>query len=99
MSRKLLAFLLSELSTVRVICKHDKCGVVTELPADQLPVRFGGDPVFCPHCRLSLCAGLSSHAAGRAPHNPMTALAYAIAEVSRADAKFDLEFVLADTGE
>ena len=54
-SRKLVSFLLSELKTVRVICKSDGCRVVTELPMDQLVKRFGGETVSCPHCGGFLC--------------------------------------------
>jgi hypothetical protein len=40
MSRKLLAFLLSELRTVRVICKNPACGAVVELPIERLGVKM-----------------------------------------------------------
>lgn len=102
MSKRLWSFMLSELRIVRIICKNKpkdpasgkdrECGVVTELPADQLSAKFGGDPAYCPHCRLWLCQGAPS----RNGQNALTFLAYAIAEAQKPDAKFDVEFVLPD---
>lgn len=57
MSRNLLAILLSELKTVRVICRHTtpanrECGGVVEVPIEDLArVRA------CPLCKLELLRG------------------------------------------
>lgn len=47
-SRHLFAVLVSELSTVRVVCPHPNCRAVTELTLDQLAVRLGSGA--CPVC-------------------------------------------------
>lgn len=90
-SRKLVTFLLSELKTVRVICKHRGCGVVTEMPTNQLTVRFVGNQAACPHCR-----GILFHESPLHTVTPAVALAYLAAESVRADAMYDIEFVLPD---
>jgi hypothetical protein len=55
MSRNLLVFLLSELDTVRVICRHANCGVTIELPVGQLGQRFANG--HCPACNQLLASG------------------------------------------
>jgi hypothetical protein len=89
MSRKLFAFLLSELKTVRVICPH--CGGAAEMTIDQLAMRFGGNRT-CIACNQSF--GIGDNA-----DNTLTRLAKAMREyqTTQANAKFpDLEFVLPD---
>lgn len=61
MSRKLLAFLLSELNTVRIVCK--KCRTAVEMTAEQV----GGVTEYnCLGCRTTINAAtaLKSLAAG-----------------------------------
>ena len=91
MSKKLFAFLLSELKTVRIICKHDNCGVVVEVPVDKLNDKFGGSgAVKCIHCGRLLTEF------SIAAVNPFSMVHHAIIESQRKDAKFDIEFVLPD---
>jgi hypothetical protein len=45
MSEKLLKLLLSDLNTIRIVCR--KCGAAVEVPIDRL--GNAGD-VFCPGC-------------------------------------------------
>ena len=49
MSRKLLIFLLSELQVVRVICKAEGCGAVSEVGIAQAEEMFA-EP-YCKRCR------------------------------------------------
>ncbi len=51
MSRRLLAFLLSELKTVRIICQHPSCGAVTEMTVEAMATRFKGRTAECPVCQ------------------------------------------------
>jgi hypothetical protein len=88
-SRKLLAFLLSELRTVRVICPE--CKAVTEIPADQLPVRFA-DP-HCPVCRRPW-HGLAGRDGSR-----LAALGRAIHDIQQSASGDMVEFVIPDDGE
>ena len=87
MSRKLFAFLLSELKTVRIICPH--CGSVSEVALDQIDARFGG--AVCHFCTNNL--GFSEH------QNHLVALAKAIANLQEIQKKaagmaIEVEFVL-----
>ena len=52
MSETLLRFLLTELKTVRVICKRKDCGAVTELPVERLEHAFR--EFKCPLCRAKI---------------------------------------------
>lgn len=55
MTKKLFSFLVSELKTVRVICKNRVCGAITELPVEQVE-RVFQDPK-CPVCGMHLSGG------------------------------------------
>jgi hypothetical protein len=90
MSRKLLAFLLSELKIVRVICKSAKCNGngVTEIPIGRIRNTF--DSPVCPICREPLAA------------DHLIALAKAIEAIHDNQKKpsnpggFDVEFIITD---
>lgn len=88
MSRKLLAFLLSELQTVRVICK--KCEVVTEMTADKASGKFQSGR--CPVCEEWF------YNPGSTGFNPLFELLKMIQETKRITT-FDVEFTLPDSGE
>ena len=84
MSRKLLAFLLSELNTVRILCR--KCSAVAEMPLADLGRQPGHACRFC-NAPFSL-----------PPKNPgpFAALAQAIGELQKMNSAVDVEFVLPD---
>lgn len=85
MSRKLFAFLLSELNLVRVKC--GKCKNVVEIKAEDLGANFGNN-ALCPICgvRFSCSSG---------PQSPFTLLATAIKDF-RNTKDVEIEFVLPD---
>jgi hypothetical protein len=53
MSRKLLAFLIEELETIRIRCKHPDCGLIIELKVADLFAKFKIPK--CPGCNKELC--------------------------------------------
>ena len=86
MSRKLFAFLLSELKTVRLICKNPKCGGVTELTVERLGTKFF-DKAECPLCRAEFFGD-------RQVLNPLLQLARTVQEIQKRSAVVEVEFVL-----
>jgi hypothetical protein len=84
MSKKLLAFLLSELTTVRIICR--KCSVVTEMPIDILIATKGG-ATQCPSCKNSFTFQSVQ---------PIANFASAVAEMRQIGLAVDLEFTVED---
>jgi hypothetical protein len=92
MGRKLLAFLLSELAIVRIICKM--CNGVTELPIAELPKRFSGGECRCPICQKPIMVQLSPTTSA----NPLAALAMIATKVKESHAQCDVEFILPDNG-
>lgn len=99
MPRTLSLLRLSEVSTVRVVCKHDGCGVGTELPVGQLIKLFGKETVSCPHCNGILCRAPAANHFGlqNIPLTPLFMLAHAAEEAAKQGSKFDIEFVLPDS--
>ena len=88
MSRKLLAFLLSELKIIRLICKRQSCGGVIEVPVDKIsPEKF--DAPKCPLCGHTL---LTVHP----DQNPILKVASAVTAMQRLKNDFEIEFVLND---
>ncbi len=87
MSEKLFKFLLSELSTVRIIC--GSCGVVTETSIDKLESVFKGGQ--CPSCKASISPPLENIEAGA-----LGKLSQAIRLLGKENLK--VEFVLPDNG-
>lgn len=57
MSKTLFTFLLSELKTARLICKH--CGAVAEMPTEKLSQLHTRD-TFCPACNMAFPRGDST---------------------------------------
>jgi hypothetical protein len=91
MSRKLLAFLLSELATVRVICKNPKCGNVTELKTSVVGKWFNDastGEVRCPTC------GNVFYATTAGRDNPFLSLEHAVNDFSLIAARVGIEFVV-----
>ena len=88
MSERLFKFLLSELKTIRVHCQVPGCGVVIEVPVDQLDQKFG--TMRCPVCQQQL------YAPTERGENPFVSLASAM-RLFRSDAtRAQIEFVLPD---
>ena len=84
MSRKLFAFLLSELNVVRVKCKH--CGIVTELPTDEIYAKF--QVPTCKYCGTNFAAADDKR-------NPFARL-QSLVEAYRASNDVEIEFILPD---
>jgi hypothetical protein len=89
MSRKLFAFLLSELKTARVICPQPQCGAVTEVSVAQLSGRFDRHPC-CPLCKKEFFDAATSQP------NPIERLADAIRDLQADTKRVQIEFVLPD---
>lgn len=88
MSRKLLAFLLSELAVVRVICKSSMCGAVVEVPISKLSASFT-------HHQCRVCgATFFPHAS-----DYLADLERAIQGIALHQDKVDVEFILSDEGD
>lgn len=91
MSRRLFAFLLSELKTIRIICSG--CKGVSEVEIDQVRQYFSNPD--CRYCRKPL--GFASH------NNVLTQMANAIADIQTlqkgTEGTAKIEFVLPDDGE
>jgi hypothetical protein len=83
-SRHLLAFLLSELTTVRLLCKAPGCGVIFEMPLEALA---GARWRACPSCHASFDPAQS----GTGPLLDFAAAARALQGFQKV---LDLEFVL-----
>jgi hypothetical protein len=86
MSRKLLAFLLSELETVRLICQKENCGGVIECRLDRL-----GDEFLKLECPI--CKDLYRDTSGKP--EPLSRLANAIRELRKHEKRVIVEFVIA----
>ncbi|HYH66571.1 MAG TPA: hypothetical protein VD866_17890 [Urbifossiella sp.] len=97
MSRRLLAFLLSELKTVRLICQRPQCGAVTEMSVESLGARFANRTPGCPVCNHDF-AGVA--AGDRDSQNALVRLADAILAIQgvgrSTPAGVEVEFVLPD---
>ena len=88
MSKKLLAFLVSELAVVRLICKRPGCGVVVEMPVAAL-AGSPDPPAACPACRRD-------YGPFGNPGNALARLAQAVKDIQHHAANSDVEFVLPD---
>lgn len=84
MSRHLLAFLLSELSIVRLICHGPNCGAIVEIPIERLRHQVHRE---CPVCKQSFDPTKSGDSA-------LQQLAVAIERLQQLSKVVDLEFVL-----
>lgn len=83
MSEKLFRFLLSELKTIRIICKG--CHGIIELPPGKIAHQLAA--VQCPLCRVSF---------GHSENYQLAKLAEAIHELSKPDAPVTVEFLIPD---
>jgi hypothetical protein len=94
MSEKLLRFLLSELSIVRVRCKHKEndgrtCGFVSEVPIGRLATV----PLQCPACSKEHKLN-PPRIYVEGTESPFSLLQKAVELVGGAGDKFEVEFVL-----
>jgi hypothetical protein len=85
MSRRLLVFLLSELATVRIICKN--CHAIFELPIEKLGMRLQSPT--CKVCNHDLLPPF-------ADENAFGLLARAVSKLKDQAATVEVEFVLPD---
>jgi hypothetical protein len=94
MSRELLAFLLSELQIVRMVCQGKRnngpCGHVIELPLEQLGTFFN-QVSGCPFCKTPFGVFSGGPSTMEDPFGP---LAKAIADLRSIGGRIQLEFVL-----
>ena len=81
MSEEILRVMLSELGTVRVVCKS--CQAVTEIAADRLPAIF--DAKRCPCCHTDF--DISNR-------NGFKELAAALALLASMESRVGIEFVI-----
>ncbi len=88
MSRKLFVFLLSELKTIRFLCKSKGCGAACEVPINQVAGMFR-DPV-CKNCNARFYPVTATNI------NPLIVLAKAIEDLQHICVGVDVEFVLPD---
>jgi hypothetical protein len=95
-SEKLLRFFkLSELVTVRLVCKHQKCGAIVELPLNQIEKMFKegrcrvcGEPF---HVKETLQGFIQ----GPIPEfNWLSELALSVAKLNHSGVMVDVEFVI-----
>lgn len=84
MSEKLLKFLLSELDTVRLVCRHKGCDAIVELPMEAL-ARSSFNAFVCPVCQNGI------QPAGQ---NNLKALADAWKSLKSMNSFLDVEFVI-----
>lgn len=95
MSRELLAFLLSELRTVRILCRGSKngkrCSGVVELDVSDLPSVFRHLGA-CPLCGESFAVLIAS--TDGVAQDGFTPLSRAIQNLNAESSRFEIEFVL-----
>lgn len=91
MSRKLLAFLLSELETIRVICQ--RCKGIAEMPVAEIAecYKTADTPPKCPFCDHVFVGVYAMHKG-----NKLVKLAEAIIELRDLKDGIEIEFVLPD---
>lgn len=91
MSEKLFKFLLSELSTVRLVCKDKSCGAITEMTLEKLRTRFSQSDPCCPVCRAEFGDPATSSTS-----NPLRDFAQAVRALQARQQFVEVEFVLPD---
>ena len=97
MSEKLLSFFLSELATVRVVCRGVKagtpCGAVVEMPLARLKDAFlsvGVAAWECPFCRTPF----HLHLPNGNPRDPFTPLVNAILDLENIKDRVEIQFII-----
>lgn len=92
MSRKLFAFLLSELKTLRIVCK--KCGSVIEMNLETTDLKKGLNCPTCLHTEL-----VSANDAANRSLITLSSLVDAINGLNKSSKSYEVEFVLPDDGD
>lgn len=91
MSRKLFAFFLRELGTVRLICQRPHCGGITEITVEKVVEKYKGTNL--PHCPI--CTGTFT-GVGSAHNNQLVNLAESLINLKAVSSALEIEFVLPD---
>ena len=80
---------ISDLTTVRLTCRLNKCGGVSELPVSRL-----ADPVYfkCPLCQQDLRRSSQTAAA----NDPLTILGTVVESLRGMEANLGIEFLIPD---
>jgi hypothetical protein len=93
MSKHLLSFLLTELSTVRIICKGPKdkpCGAVVEVPLEKLSTYFQNTERKCPYCE-NIIAISDQRGNSRDAFGPFRD---AVENLKQCSENFEVEFII-----
>jgi hypothetical protein len=80
MSEKMIRVKLSELATIRIVCKKATCGGISEVPIAEVERLIGGK---CRHCEQSLRVG---------NEDALASLAEAIKNLTAIKNKVEVEF-------
>jgi hypothetical protein len=96
MSEKHLRFFkLSELVTVRLVCKYAKCGAITELPLNQVAKIFNDGVCKCCGEPFHVKKTFHGYVEQRVPeYNWLDQFALSVAELNRGGVMVDVEFVI-----
>jgi hypothetical protein len=80
---------ISDLTTVRLTCKRNQCGGVSELPVTRL-----ADPIFfkCPLCQQDLRRSSQSSVT----NDPLTILSTVVAALKGMENNLAIEFLIPD---
>ena len=93
MSEKLLRFfLLSEIKTVRLVCKHEGCKAIVEIPLSDLENRFSGG--CCAVCKASWGVADQNRPGPREGINWLRILSQTVSELNMETVMVEVEFVL-----
>jgi hypothetical protein len=87
---KLFAFFLSELKTIRIVCRNPGCGVIVEQSMDDL-IKGNGNQLRCSFCGQDFDPS-------KVPPAPIQALATVLNAFRNIQQTVDVEFVLPDDG-
>jgi hypothetical protein len=88
--KRLISVPISDLTTVRLTCRRNNCGGVSELPVFRLI-----DPVFfkCPLCQQDLRRSSHSNLAS----DPLSILSTAITGLNGMEQNLGVEFLIPDS--
>lgn len=89
MTETTIRVLLSELETIRIICRIHNCGGVSELSLDKLR-KTDRDRIDCPQCGATLIE--LTRPDRSKPDQPLVALAELIVKLKSLTAAYSVEF-------